>query len=238
MRTCLVVLLCMLVSCQITREETAKDNPLFVSKNQASGIHFENTLSYTEDFNPYIYRNFYNGGGVAIGDINNDGLEDIYFTGNMVDNKLFLNKGEWRFEDITEQAGVSCSNVWSTGATFADVNGDGFLDLYVCKSGRQVGNNRHNELFINNGDSTFTESSKEYGLAIEGLSVHSAFFDYDKDGDLDMYLLNNSLKSVGGFELVKDVRQLPDATGNGNKFFRNDDGKFIEITEEAGIYSS
>jgi hypothetical protein len=217
---------------------------LFVLKDSSTGISFANLLSYSEDFNPYIYRNFYNGGGIAIGDINNDGLEDVYFTGNMVDNKLYLNKGNWQFEDITEQAGVACSGVWSTGATFADVNEDGLLDLYVCKSGKQVGTKRHNELFINNGPSTgsgeitFTESAKEYGLDVEGLSVHSAFFDYDKDGDLDMYLLNNSLKSVGGFELVRDIRQLTDATGNGNKFFRNDNGRFIEITQEAGIYSS
>lgn len=244
MRTFVALFLFILVSCQVANEETEKNASLFVAKNEISGIHFENNLSYTEAFNPYIYRNFYNGGGVAIGDVNNDGLEDIYFSGNMVDNKLFLNKGNWEFEDITDEAGVACPGVWSTGATFADVNGDGFLDLYVCKSGKQEGVNRHNELFINNGHSagsgqvTFTESSKEYGLDVEGLSVHSAFFDYDKDGDLDVYLLNNSLKSVGGFELVKDLRKIPDITGNGNKFFRNDNDKFIDITQEIGIFSS
>jgi len=221
--------------------------PLFVLKDATIGISFENILTYDEAFNPYLYRNFYNGGGVAIGDINNDGLEDIYFTGNMVDNKLYLNKGNWQFEDITQIAGVACPGVWSTGATFADVNGDGLLDLYVCKSGRPTGSNRHNELFINNGPSTdstgtghvtFTEASKEYGLDVEGLSVHAAFFDYDKDGDLDVYVLNNSLRSVGGFDLIKDQRTIPDESGNGNKFFRNDNGYFTEITEEVGIYSS
>lgn len=185
-----------------------------------------------------MYRNFYNGGGVAIGDINNDGLEDIYFTGNMVDNKLYLNKGNWQFEDITAKAGVSCSNVWSTGVTMVDINGDGFLDLYVCKSGKPGGNNRHNELFINNGDLTFTEASEEYGLDIEGLSVHAAFFDYDKDGDLDCYILNNSIKSIGAFDLVKDMRTIPDESGSGNKFMRNDGNTFVDITQEAGIYSS
>ncbi|NHF60658.1 VCBS repeat-containing protein [Flavobacteriaceae bacterium TP-CH-4] len=215
-----------------------ESSPLFVLKDSTIGISFENVLTYDESFNPYLYRNFYNGGGVAIGDINNDGLEDIYFTGNMVDNKLFLNKGNWQFEDITEKAGVSCPNVWSSGATFADINGDGLLDLYVCKAGKPSGANRHNELFINNGDLTFTEASKQYGLAIEGLSVHAAFFDYDRDGDLDVYILNNSLRSIGAFDLVKDQRTIPDISGNGNKFFRNDQGSFVDITEEAGIYTS
>jgi len=225
----------LLLSC---KEKPNKDTSLFELKDSSIGISFENTLTYTEAFNPYIYRNFYNGGGVAIGDVNNDGLDDIYFTGNMVDNKLYLNKGNWQFDDITDKAGVSCPGVWSTGAIFVDINGDGLLDLYVCKSGKPGGLNRHNELFINNGDLTFTESSKKYGLDIEGLSVHSAFFDYDKDGDLDCYLLNNSIKSIGAFDLVKDQRNIPDATGSGNKFFRNDNGKFTDITKEAGIYSS
>lgn len=225
------------VSCseKITKETLS---PLFKLKDSTSGVFFENNLTYNEGFNPYIYRNFYNGGGVALGDINNDGLVDIYFTGNMVDNKLYLNKGNWQFEDITEKAGVACPNVWSSGATFADVNNDGLLDLYVCKAGKPEGSNRHNELFINQGDLTFTESAKACGLAIEGLSVHSAFFDYDKDGDLDVYILNNSLRSIGGFDLIKDQRNIPDEGGNGNKFFRNDGGTFTEITTEAGIYSS
>ena len=228
-------ILLLFVSCQ---GKKTSDDSVFSLKDSSIGISFENTLIYTEDFNPYVYRNFYNGGGVAIGDINNDGLEDIYFTGNMVDNKLYLNKGNWQFEDITAKAGVSCSNVWSTGVTMVDLNGDGFLDLYVCKSGKPGGDNRHNELFINNGDLTFTESSKEYGLDIEGLSVHAAFFDYDKDGDLDCYILNNSIKSIGGFDLVKDMRTIPNESGSGNKFMRNDGNTFVDITQEAGIYSS
>jgi hypothetical protein len=239
------------ISCGNTDEKSKKKTSLFTLKDTTIGISFENTLTYNEQFNPYLYRNFYNGGGVAIGDINNDGLEDIYFTGNMVDNKLYLNKGNWQFEDITTKAGVACSGVWSTGATFADINGDGLLDLYVCKAGKPEGSNRHNELFINNGPSTglpdgqggsgqitFTESSKKYGLDVEGLSVHAAFFDYDKDGDLDVYILNNSLRSIGGFDLIKGQRNIPDESGNGNKFFRNDGETFVEITEKAGIYSS
>ena len=235
MKYILPFLLFLLISCS-TKEEQKKT--LFVLNDSDNGMSFENALIYDEAFNPYVYRNFYNGGGVAIGDVNNDGLEDIYFTGNMVDNKLFLNKGNWKFEDITAKAGVSCSNVWSSGAIFADINGDGLLDLYVCKAGKPGGENRHNELFINNGDLTFTECSRQFGLDITGLSVHAAFFDYDKDGDLDAYLLNNSIKSIGAFDLIKDQRLIPNTSGSGNKFLRNDSGKFIDITEEAGIFSS
>jgi len=230
--------LALLVFACSEKQPSISESKLFTLKSTTTGISFENTLTYDESFNPYVYRNFYNGGGVAIGDINNDGLEDIYFTGNLVDNKLYLNKGNWQFEDITEKAGVTCPNVWSTGAIFTDINGDGFLDLYVCKSGKPEGSNRHNELFLNNGDQTFTEISKEVGLDITGLSVHAAFFDYDKDGDLDCYILNNSIKSIGAFDLIKDQRLIPDPSGSGNKFLRNDNGFFKDITTDAGIYSS
>ena len=193
------------------------DSKLFSLESDSSGVIFENKLEYTEEFNPYTYRNFYNGGGVALGDINNDGLIDIYLTGNIVENKMFLNKGNFQFEDITKVSGLACPNVWSTGATFADINGDGLLDLYVCKSGAPGGENRHNELFINNGDLTFSEESKKYNLDILGLSVHAAFFDYDKDGDLDCYILNNSIRSIGGYDLIEDQREIADPEGQGNK---------------------
>ena len=229
-----IIFLVLLASCDPAEDK----NLLFQDVASSAGVTFANDLSYTEDFNPYTYRSFFNGGGVALGDINNDGLLDIYFTGNLVDNKLYLNKGDWKFEDITSAAGVVCPDVWSSGATFADVNGDGLLDLYVCKSGKPGGSNRYNELFINNGDLTFTEKSKEYGLDITGLSTHAAFFDYDKDGDLDCYVLTNSLKSIGGFDLIKNQREIPDETGGGNKLFRNDGGKFVDVTLESGIYAS
>lgn len=210
---------------------------LFELKNEGgSSLHFENQLSYTEEFNPYTYRNFFNGAGVAMGDVNNDGLLDVYFTGNIVDNKLFVNKGNWKFEDITATAGVACSGVWSTGATFVDINQDGLLDLYVCKSGLPDGINRHNELFVNQGDNTFVEESKKYGLDIVGLSVQSAFFDYDKDGDLDCYILNNSIRSVGAYDLIEDQRLSP--SEDGNRLLENIDGTFVNVSEEAGIYSS
>ena len=214
------------------------DSKLFSLEGDSSGVIFENKLEYTEEFNPYTYRNFYNGGGVALGDINNDGLIDVYLTGNIVDNKMFLNKGDFQFEDITKTSGLECPNVWSTGATFADINGDGLLDLYVCKSGAPGGENRRNELFINNGDLTFSEESKKYNLDILGLSVHAAFFDYDKDGDLDCYILNNSIRSIGGYDLIKDQREIADPEGQGNKLLENRDGKFVDVTQGSGIYSS
>ncbi|MFM9839352.1 MAG: VCBS repeat-containing protein [Cyclobacteriaceae bacterium] len=211
---------------------------LFSNATTESGISFVNELVITEQSNPYTYRSFYNGAGVAIGDINNDGLQDIYFAGNQVDNKLYLNQGNLSFKDITSSARVACQGVWSTGVTFADINADGFLDIYVCKSGNPNVPHRNNELFINNGDLTFTEKSKEYGLDITGLSVQAAFFDYDKDGDLDCYLLTNSIKSIGNFDLVKDQRNIPDEQGAGNKFFINDNGKFKDYSEQLGIFRS
>lgn len=204
---------------------------------KASGVSFENQLVFDEEFNIYTYRNFYNGGGVALGDIDNDGLVDIYFTGNRVSNKLYKNLGNLKFQDITEQAGVSGQKAWSTGVSMADINGDGFLDIYVCNSGDISGDDKQNELFINNGDGTFTESAEAYGLADKGFSTHAAFFDYDRDGDLDAYLLNNSYKAIGSFNLQKNERPVRDAVG-GDKLYRNDGGQFTDVSEDAGIYGS
>jgi hypothetical protein len=219
-------------------DQRKSNEHLFSEVTMESNVQFENNLTYTETLNPYTYRNFYNGAGVAVGDINNDGLPDIYFAGNQVDNKLYLNEGDFQFRDITTEAGVACKEVWSTGVTMVDINADGWLDIYVCKSGDPNTPRRYNELFINNGDLTFTEKSKEYGLDIKGLSVHAAFFDYDKDGDLDCYLLTNSIRSVGNYDLIKGQREIPDPSGGGNKFFINENGFFKDATSEAEIYHS
>ena len=204
----------------------------------STGIHFVNQLSFDEDFNVYTYRNFYNGGGVGIGDINNNGLVDVFFTANMSSNKLYLNKGNFKFEDITANAGVAGSQSWSTGVSMADVNGDGWLDIYLCSSGKVEGDsNKHNELFINNGDLTFTERSAEYGIDDRGYSTHAAFFDYDKDNDLDLYVLNNSYQPIGSFNLKKNERLKRDSLG-GHKLYRNDGDKFTDVSVTAGIYGS
>ncbi|UZD22101.1 VCBS repeat-containing protein [Algoriphagus halophytocola] len=203
----------------------------------ASGITFANSLTFDEEFNIFTYRNFYNGGGVALGDVNKDGLLDIYLTSNLGENKLYLNKGDFQFEDVTSKAGVAGTRAWSTGVAMADVNGDGLLDIYVCNSGDISGDNKQNELFINQGDGTFSEEAEIYGLADQGFSTHAVFFDYDKDGDLDVYLLNNSYQAIGSFNKMQNERLKRDSVG-GDKLFRNDAGKFTDVSEEAGIYGS
>jgi enediyne biosynthesis protein E4 len=230
-----------LASCG-TNENSTKGPKLFDKvDDDVTGIHFSNDLDYTEELNTYTYRSFYNGAGVAVGDINNDGLIDLFFAGNLVDNKLYLNRGNWKFEDISQNAGVTCTNIWSSGVSMVDVNGDGLIDIYVCKSGPPGGKNRYNELFINNGNLTFKEMSAEYGLHDEGFSTHACFFDYDNDGDLDFYLLNNSMRSVGGYDLRPGQRDVRDPDG-GNKLYRNElsNGRmqFTDVSEEAGIFTS
>ena len=199
--------------------------------------HLDYDLQLKNRFNIYTYRNFYNGGGVAMGDVNNDGLIDIFLTSNMETNTLYINKGDFRFEDISKSAGIEGRGQWTTGVAFADVNGDSWTDIYVCNSGNFEEDDRRNELFINNGNLTFTERAKEYGLDDAGFSTHGVFFDYDKDGDLDMYLLNNSSRAIGSFNLKENQRTVRDSLG-GHKFFRNDGNKFIDISEQARIYGS
>lgn len=221
--------------------ELFKDLP-----SSRTGINFENQLDYTSELNPYTYRNFFNGGGVGLADFNRDGLLDVLFTGNQVDNKLYLNEGDFRFKDITDKAGVASKNVWSTGVSIADINGDGWPDIYICKSGSPGGKNRHNELYINNGDLTFSEQAEEWGLDVVGLSTDATFFDYDRDGDLDMYLLSNSFEPVTGALMRRGSRTKPDPEG-GDRLFQNqmisEDGKepvkrFEDVTQQAGIHSS
>jgi hypothetical protein len=205
-----------------------------------TGINFVNRSLDKKDFNIFSYRNFYNGGGVAIGDVNNDGLPDLFLTSNFEENKLYLNKGGMKFDDITRKAGILSKKFWSTGVTFADVNGDGLLDIYVCNSGSR--DERGNQLYINQGVRqgvpTFVEKAKEYGLVDGGFSTHAAFFDYDRDGDLDMYLLNNSFTPMDrlGYQNMRDTR---DKLG-GDKLFRNEgpDKSFKDVSQQAGIYGS
>ncbi|WP_339751216.1 VCBS repeat-containing protein [Algoriphagus aquimarinus] len=219
-------------------EKKAETPTLFQSIDPASsGISFRNDLPFDEEFNIFTYRNFYNGGGVALGDVNNDGLLDIYLTANLGPNKLYLNKGDFKFEDVTDLSGTAGTRAWSTGVAMADVNGDGFLDIYVCNSGDISGDNKQNELFINQGNGTFREEAEAYGLADKGYSTHAVFFDYDKDGDLDTYLLNNSYQAIGSFNKMQNERPKRDSVG-GDKLFRNDDGQFTDVSEEAGIYGS
>lgn len=223
-----------LVSCT----DFGSSDTLFELKSaRDTGIDFENNLTFSNEFNVYTYRNFYNGGGVSIGDINNDGLADIYLTANQTSNKLYLNRGAFQFEDVTELAGVGGNRAWSTGVTMADVNADGFLDIYVCNSGDVSGDNKQNELFVNQGDGTFKEQAEVYGLADPGYSTHASFFDYDKDGDLDVYLLNNSYQAIGSFDLRRNERPKRDALG-GDKLLENRDGVFVDVSEQAGIYGS
>jgi hypothetical protein len=217
--------------------ETEEKKLFTLMPSSYTGIDFSNDLKYNERLNPYTYHNFYNGAGVAVGDINNDGLPDLFFCSNQGSNKLYLNKGNFQFEDITLSAGIYSDGLWSTGVTFADVNGDGLLDIYVCKAADFRVGWRGNQLYINNGDLTFTEKAEEYGLANKGFSVQAVFFDYDNDGDLDCYLLNNSIRSVGKFDLIKDQRKIVDSIG-GNKLYRNDGNHFTDVTAQANIYSS
>ena len=201
---------------------------------EKSGVVFENTLTESDDFNIIDYLYFFNGGGVAAGDINNDGLVDLYFSGNQVSNRLYLNKGNLQFEDITDKARVGGSSTWNTGSIMADFNGDGLLDIYVCAVVGIKGMNGYNELFINNGDLTFTESAADFGLDYDSFSSNAALLDYDLDGDLDVYLLNHAVHTQESFGNA-DLRNRR-TYETGDKLLRNDGHKFTDVSEAAGIY--
>lgn len=222
-----------------------KDYLMTELESEQTGIDFINQITNSKDFNIFNYRNFYNGGGVGIGDINNDGLADIYFTANQGSNKLYLNKGNMKFEDVTAKAGIGSSDKWSTGVTMVDINSDGFLDIYVSNAGNIEGSDQRNQLYINNQDTTFTEQAADYGLDENGYTTHAAFFDYDKDGDLDVYILNNSFIPVNTLNYsnkrnlrAKDWPVKDFLKGGGDKLLRNDGGAFVDISEKAGIYGS
>lgn len=221
------------VSC---KNEPAKDTLFVKMLPEQTHVEFVNKVEGDDELNIFNYRNFYNGGGVAIGDVNNDSLPDVFLISNMGKNQLYINKGDLEFENVTEKAGIGGGRAWSTGAAMADVNADGLLDIYVCNAGNRASDDRRNELFINNGDLTFTEKATDYKLDDKGYSTHAAFFDYDRDGDLDMYLLNNSFIPVGKLA-YQNLRPQRDSLG-GHKLFRNDGASFTDVSEKAGIYGS
>ena len=220
--------------------------PVFETTDPATtGLTFTNTVTNTDDLNIFNYRNFYNGGGVGLIDFNNDGLTDVFLTANMGPNKLFLNKGDFRFEDVSGKAGIELPNKWSTGVAIVDINADGWLDIYVCNAGFLKDSDQENSLFLNNQDGTFTEAAADYGLADQGYTTHAAFFDYDLDGDLDVYLLNNSFIPVNTLNYSNDRARYaedwnvrPFLKGGGDKLMRNDGGQYTDVSKEAGIYGS
>lgn len=227
------------------KEEVLKNQLFSKLPSGQTGINFINTVKNDKDFNILTYRNFYNGGGVAIGDINNDGLSDVYMTANMGENKLYLNKGNLVFEDITAKAGVGSKEHWSTGVVMVDINNDKLLDIYVCNAGYNANLLPKNQLYINNGDLTFTEKAAEYGLDDAGYTTHAAFFDYDGDGDLDCYILNNSFIPVNTLNYAnqrglraKDWPVADFLKGGGDKLLRNENGIYKDVSEEAGIFGS
>jgi len=206
-----------------------------------TGVHFVNTLSNTDDFNIIEYLYFYNGGGVAVGDINQDGLPDLYFSANQTSNKLYLNRGNFKFEDITVRAGVGGTGNWKTGVTMADVNGDGLLDIFSCGVGGYKKFNGRNQLFINNGDLTFTDMTASYGLDFQGFATQASFFDYDNDGDLDMFLVNHAVHTPRSYGRA-NLRYQSDSLA-GDKLYRNEiipSGRmyFNDVTTDAGILNS
>jgi len=234
-------MVCVCGGCSAAADPTppAADGHLFTRLPSAyTGVRFENRLTDTGELNVFTYRNYYNGGGTAIGDLTGDGLPEIVLTSNQGGTRLYLNEGKFRFRDVTEEAGLK-SKGWTTGVTLADVNGDGRLDIYICHAGLGDGKLRANELYINQGLNaagvpTFVEQAATYGVADTGYSTQAVFFDYDRDGDLDLFLVRNSPRPVVTFDL-KNTRTIRDSLG-GARLYRNDGGHFVDVSEQAGIY--
>lgn len=216
---------------------------------QDTGIDFSNDLLESDSFNIIQYLYYYNGGGVAAGDVNNDGLPDLFFTGNETSNRLYLNQGDFQFKDITRTAGVGSTTEWSTGVSMVDINGDGWLDIYVCQLGDYKGKKGRNRLYINQGEQAdgvvFREAAADYGLDFSGFATQAAFFDFDLDGDLDVYLLNHSVHSIGNYGKAASLRPQRDSLA-GDRLLRNDQipppgqeaGRFVDVSQQAGIFSS
>ena len=232
-----VLFACLFFACSHARNESQRDTLFQLLPSSETGIDFNNRVENTDEFNIFKFRNFYNGGGVAIGDLNNDGKPDIFFTSNEHENKLYINKGNWQFEDVTAKAGLASAHHWHTGVTLVDINGDGWLDIYVCNSGVYPGDDCANELYINQKDGTFKEEAHKYGLDDKGQSTQAIFFDYDHDGDLDCFILNNSNRPVESYGYTNNLRDVRDPK-NGDRLYRNDGGKFVDVSRQAGIYGS
>jgi len=227
-------------SCKNKKDE--QDSLFTLVEN--SGINFRNDVKDSKDDNSFLFRNFYNGGGVATGDINNDGLPDVFFTSNQGENKLYLNKGAFQFENISTKAGLKQDDLWNTGVTFVDINADGWLDIYVCSSGHMKDGNRKNKLYINQHNNTFTEEGAKYGLDVSGYCTQAVFFDYDNDGDLDCFIINNSPIPFSSLNYA-DMRDVDiskwqiaeNLKGGGNHLYQNNNERFTEVTAQAGLHT-
>lgn len=239
----LVALISLLLGCT---SESSTDKPKETKKDQQSlftladpaqtNLRFVNTVEETYDENYFNYEFLYNGSGVAVGDINNDGLDDIYFAGNSSNDKLYLNQGQLQFKDISGSSGIAAYEGWSTGVTMVDVNTDGWLDIYVCRSGPSKDvTQRTNRLYINNQDNTFTEAAAQYGLARTEHSVQASFFDYDLDGDLDMYLLNHPSQRTAATSLKAHMDAIKAGKIQTDVFFKNEKGRFVDASKESGL---
>ncbi|MBT8294905.1 MAG: CRTAC1 family protein, partial [Gramella sp.] len=224
-------------------DETVKkeDTRLRFVPSEISGIDFNNKITTTKELNILNYLYFYNGAGIAAADFNNDGLVDLYFAANMASDKLYLNQGDLKFREISKAAGISQIASWSTGVTSIDINNDGLLDIYVCEVGNYKSLKGANKLYINqgvdlNGIPQFSEEAATYNLDFQGMSTQSAFFDYDLDGDLDMFLMNHSVHPNSNYGVGANRKESDSISGD--RLFRNDNGEFTDISAESGIYSS
>lgn len=239
-----------IVSCTADQSEVAESLPedqpmLRMLFSEKTGMTFNNSIPEDEQINILTFEYYHNGGGVAVGDVNNDGLADVYLSGNLVANHLYLNKGDMQFEEIAGEAGVSGSAGWNTGVSMVDINNDGWLDIYLCLGGQLPPEKRANQLFINNGLNdegipTFTEKAAFVGLADQGFATQAAFFDYDRDGDLDMFLLNHNVVPIEDFN-PDEIRNIRDPFV-GDKLYKNvgspSEPKFLDVTEESGIHEN
>ena len=227
----------LLISCQSKKAGEGEEIPLFKKLSpDTTHISFNNKINPDDSLSILDYLYYYNGGGVAAGDVNNDGKTDLYFVSNRGENKLYLNQGTFRFKDVTQTAGVAGKANWKTGVAMVDINADGWLDIYVSVVGNYKGMIGKNELYINNQNGTFTEKAAEYGLDFKGFATQATFFDYDKDGDLDCYILTHAVHSVNSYDRVAG-RAVRDKEA-GDYLMRNDKGKFTDVSKQSGIYGA